>query len=212
MAEYRATTAPRPAEHEAPPLEFPGCRPVRISRAEIVDYEHRIETGTPLPGRHGVRSGASTTLVRRGSASSARHGRLMRGSPMTLRCSRPPVRSRRRRWRRILEADRPCICTRARRGPRVPGRMGSDTLPDVVLEVDNTTDATLAAASCPCTLCRHYRLPGETWATRRCPRLAEPARGPACPGLRSTCCRTAAFARASQPRLSQLAPRKSTER
>ena len=43
MAEYRATTAPRPAEHEAPPLEFPGCRPVRISRAEIVDYERRIE-------------------------------------------------------------------------------------------------------------------------------------------------------------------------
>ena len=43
MAEYRATTAPRPAEHEAPPLEFPGCRPVRISRAEIADYERRIE-------------------------------------------------------------------------------------------------------------------------------------------------------------------------
>ena len=43
MAEYRATTAPRPAEHAAPPLEFPGCRPVRISRAEIADYERRIE-------------------------------------------------------------------------------------------------------------------------------------------------------------------------
>ena len=43
MAEYRATTEPRPAEHEAPPLEFPGCRPVCISRAEIADYERRIE-------------------------------------------------------------------------------------------------------------------------------------------------------------------------
>ena len=43
MAEYRATTALPPAEHEAPPLEFPGCRPVRISRAEIADYERRIE-------------------------------------------------------------------------------------------------------------------------------------------------------------------------
>ena len=43
MPEYRATTKPRPAEHKAPPLEFPGCRPVRISRSEIADYERRIE-------------------------------------------------------------------------------------------------------------------------------------------------------------------------
>ncbi len=42
MAEYRAATAPPPAQHEAPPLEFPGCRPVRISRAEIADYFLRL--------------------------------------------------------------------------------------------------------------------------------------------------------------------------
>ena len=36
---------------------------------------------------------------------------------------------------------RPCICTRAPTRPAGPAiEVGSDTLPDVVLEVDNTTD------------------------------------------------------------------------
>ena len=37
MSESSIATVPRPADHVAPPLEFPGCRPVRISRDEIAD-------------------------------------------------------------------------------------------------------------------------------------------------------------------------------
>ena len=46
MAEYGVTAVPRPLDRGEPePLEFPGCRPVRISRAEIADHEGRIEYG-----------------------------------------------------------------------------------------------------------------------------------------------------------------------
>ena len=43
MAELPVTTLRPAAKREAPPLAFPGCRPVRVSRAEIADYERRIE-------------------------------------------------------------------------------------------------------------------------------------------------------------------------
>ena len=45
MAESIVTAAPRPpAERRAlEALEFPGCRPVYISRDDIADYEGRIE-------------------------------------------------------------------------------------------------------------------------------------------------------------------------
>ena len=44
MAEYSVAAVPLPADQREPErLEFPGCRPVRISRDEIAAYEGRIE-------------------------------------------------------------------------------------------------------------------------------------------------------------------------
>ena len=147
MAEYRTTTAPhaaQPAQHEAPPLEFPGCRPVRISRAEIADYERRIEywdAATEIamvcepvsvyheqPGQ--VLAGLLNTIAH------------LRGSPIaTFGAADLLLRDADGAWRRILEADQTVYLhprTTRPEGARI--EVGSDTLPDVVLEVDNTTD------------------------------------------------------------------------
>ena len=66
-----------------------------------------------------------------------------RGSPIdTFGAADLLVRDARGAWQRH-HAGRSdgCIWTRARHGPRVPrSRWAADTLPDVVLEVDNTTD------------------------------------------------------------------------
>ena len=144
MAEYRATTAPPPAEHEAPPLEFPGCRPVRISRADIEHCERRIEywdAATEIamvcdpvsvyheqPGQ--VLAGLLNTIAH------------LRGSPIaTFGAADLLLRKADDRWRRILEADQTVYLhprTTRPEGARI--EVGSDTLPDVVLEVDNTTD------------------------------------------------------------------------
>ena len=147
MAEYRATAAPhaaQPAQHEAPPLEFPGCRPVRISRAEIADYERRIEywdAATEIamvcepvsvyheqPGQ--VLAGLLNTIAH------------LRGSPIaTFGAADLLLRDADGAWRRILEADQTVYLhprTTRPEGARI--EVGSDTLPDVVLEVDNTTD------------------------------------------------------------------------
>ncbi len=44
VGEHGVATVSRQTEHDGvPPLEFPGCRPVRISRAEIADCDRRIE-------------------------------------------------------------------------------------------------------------------------------------------------------------------------
>ena len=144
MAEYRAATVPHPAEHEAPTLEFPGCRPVRISRAEIVDYERRIEywdavtevamVCEPISVYHeqpGQRLSGLTTRIA-----------LMRGSPIdTIGAADLLLRDADGAWLRILEADQTVYLhprTTRPEGARI--EVGSDTLPDVVLEVDNTTD------------------------------------------------------------------------
>lgn len=44
MAHRTVSPPPRPAAREAPAsFEFPGCRPVRISREETADCERRLE-------------------------------------------------------------------------------------------------------------------------------------------------------------------------
>ena len=44
MARYSVGEVPIPApENEPDSLELPGCRPVRISREAIIDYEGRIK-------------------------------------------------------------------------------------------------------------------------------------------------------------------------
>ncbi len=145
MAETRAATVPRPAEHGEPAsLEFPGCRPVRISRAEIADCDRRIEywdaateiamVCEPVSIYHehpGQRLRELLTLIAQ-----------TRGSPIgTLGAADLLMRDAQGAYLRILEADQTVyLHPRATRpaGPAI--EVGSDVLPDIVLEVDNTTD------------------------------------------------------------------------
>ena len=143
MAEYRTTTVARPAEHAAPPLEFPGCRPVRISRAEIADYERRIEYWDAATEIAMVCEPVSVYHEQPGQRLSGLATRIaqMRGSPIeTFGAADLLRRDADSRWR-ILEADQTVYLhprTTRPEGARI--EVGSDTLPDVVLEVDNTTD------------------------------------------------------------------------
>ena len=144
MAEYRATTAPCPAEHEAPTLEFPGCRPVRISRAEIADYERRIEYWDAATEVAMVCEPVSVYHEHPGQRLRDLATRIaqMRGSPIeTFGAADLLLRDADGAWLRILEADQTVYLhprTTRPEGARI--EVGSDTLPDVVLEVDNTTD------------------------------------------------------------------------
>ena len=144
MAEYRATAVTRPVKRETPRLEFPGCRPVRISRADIERCERRIEywdaaTETamicdPVSVYHehaGQRLRELLTLIAQ-----------VRGSPIaTFGAADLLLRDADGAWRRILEADQTVyLHPRTTRTPGARIEVGTDTLPDVVLEVDNTTD------------------------------------------------------------------------
>ena len=144
MAEYRATTGPRPAEHEAQPLEFPGCRPVRISRAEIADYERRIEYWDAATEVAMVCEPVSVYHEQPGQLLAGLLNTIahLRGSPIaTFGAADLLLRDADGTWRRVLEADQTVYLhprTTRPEGARI--EVGSDTLPDVVLEVDNTTD------------------------------------------------------------------------
>ena len=144
MAEYRATAAPQPAQHEAPPLEFPGCRPVRIPRAEIADYERRIEYWDAATEVAMVCEPVSVYHEQPGQVLAGLLNTIahLRGSPIaTFGAADLLLRDADGAWRRILEADQTVYLhprTTRPEGARI--EVGSDTLPDVVLEVDNTTD------------------------------------------------------------------------
>ncbi len=144
MAEYRAAAVPRPVKRATPRLEFPGCRPVHIARADIERCERRIEywdaaTETamicdPVSVYHehaGQRLRELLTLIAQ-----------VRGSPIaTFGAADLLLRDADGAWRRILEADQTVYLhprTTRPQGARI--EVGADTLPDVVLEVDNTTD------------------------------------------------------------------------
>ena len=145
MAETRAATVPRPAEHGEPAsLEFPGCRPVRISRAEIADCDRRIEywdaateiamVCEPVSIYHehpGQRLRELLTLIAQ-----------TRGSPIgTLGAADLLMRDAQGAYLRILEGDQTVYLHPRTTRPRGPAiEVGDDVLPDVVLEVDNTTD------------------------------------------------------------------------
>ena len=144
MAEHCVATVPRPAEHGEPAsLEFPGCRPVRISREEIADCDRRIEywdatteiamVCEPVSIYHehpGQRLRELLTLIAQ-----------TRGSPIgTLGAADLLMRDEQGAYLRILEADQTVYLhpRETRPGPAI--EVGSDVLPDVVLEMDNTTD------------------------------------------------------------------------
>ena len=143
MAEYRAAAVPRPVRRATPRLEFPGCRPVSISRADIERRERRIEywdaaTETamvcdPVSVYHehaGQRLRELLTLIAQ-----------VRGSPIaTFGAADLLLRDARGAWLRILEADQTVyLHPRTTRPPGARIEVGTDTLPDVALEVDSNT-------------------------------------------------------------------------
>ena len=145
MAEYRGATIPRRAQYGDPePLQFPGCRPVRISRDEIGDYEGRIEYWSadtevamvcePVSVYHEHPPQRLVRLADRIAQT--------RGSPIeTFGAADLLVRDTHGRHLRILQADQTVYLRPRTARPWGPAiEVGSDQLPDVVLEVDNTTD------------------------------------------------------------------------
>ncbi|MCY4372260.1 MAG: Uma2 family endonuclease [Spirochaetaceae bacterium] len=146
MAEPVTTTMPRPASErrQPPPPEFPGCRPMRIPRDQIADCDIRFEYWD-----------ADTEIAMLCEPVSYYHerpaGRLARLAGLIAAARGAPieavghtdllVRNARGERQRIMQADQILFLRPAQTIPR--GKVievGDDSLPDVVLEVDNTTD------------------------------------------------------------------------
>ena len=145
MAEHGVTALPRPAERRQPEsLAFPGCRPVRIPREAIADYEGRIEYWDAATETAMVCEPVSTYHERPGQRLAGLLTLIAqtRGSPIeTLGASDLLLRDEHGAYFRILEADQTVFLHPRATRPEGPAiEVGSDALPDVVLEVDNTTD------------------------------------------------------------------------
>ena len=150
----RSAPAPSPAAAPVPNAdaaastaldasEFPGCRAVRISREEIDDYG-RIEywdaateiamvcEGVSVYHEHpSQRVAQMTTLIA-----------LTRGSPIeTFGHADLLLRDEHGERRRIMQADQTVYLYPKRDRPAGASMVvGEDTLPDVIVEVDHTTD------------------------------------------------------------------------
>ena len=152
-----APRRPRKSLVSYPPaseLAFPGCKPIRLPREELELYDGRLEfwdgaTETawvcePNSPYHEKPGGALPSLVERIAQ--------VRGSPITCYGSMDlMVRNEGGLAWRILQADQSVYLHPGR--ARLPGavamEVGEHDLPDVVLEVDHTTD--VYRGSCGCT-------------------------------------------------------------
>ena len=143
MADPLTTTRPA-AQREAPPLEFPGCRPVHIARADIERCERRIEYWDAATETAMICDPVSVYHEPPGQRLRELATRIaqLRGSPIeTFGAADLLLRDAGGAWLRILEADQTVyLHPRTTRPPGARIEVGTDTLPDVVLEVDNTTD------------------------------------------------------------------------
>lgn len=155
----RSVSAPTPADAVVAPVpnpnadaaasttldasDFPGCRAVRISREEIDDYG-RVEywdatteiamvcEGVSVYHEHpSQRVAQMTTLIA-----------LTRGSPIeTFGHADLLLRDEHGERRRIMQADQTVYLNPKRDRPAGASMVvGEDTLPDVIVEVDHTTD------------------------------------------------------------------------
>ena len=125
--------------------EFPGCRPVRITRAEIADYDGRIEYWDGKT-ETAFKACEPTTVYHEGPgqrlAALASRIAAGRGAPITtLGTADLLVRNARGERQRILQADQIVYVHPVETEPRGAAvEVGTDHLPDVVLEVDYSTD------------------------------------------------------------------------
>ena len=145
MAEPIVSAVPRPAKHrksEAP--EFPGCRPVHLSRDEVAGYDGRFEywdrdtevamVCEPTSYYHERPAQRLARLVQ-----TIAH---VRGTPIeAVGATDLLVRNARGERQRIMQADQILFLRPVETVPRGHAiEVGVDALPDVVLEVDHTTD------------------------------------------------------------------------
>ena len=125
--------------------EFPGCRPVRITREAIADHESRIEYWDAATETAWVACEPNTVYHEGpGQVLSGLLTRIaaIRGAPiLTLGAADLLLRDARGERQRILEADQVVFLDPVRTRPRGAAvEVGSDHLPNVVLEVDYATD------------------------------------------------------------------------
>ena len=146
MAEplHNLTKQPMLASPASEALEFPGCRPVPIPRHRIADHEGRFEYWDADTEVAMVVRELTTTWHEHPSQRLRDLATLIsaaRGSPIeTFGTADLAVLGPKGDPRRILQADQ---CLYLRPLEEAPGRIvevGEDALPDVVLEVDLTTD------------------------------------------------------------------------
>ena len=125
-------------------LRFPGCQRIPLSREEFADYDDRIEywdarTGTAwvVADKYGVHEGTSRRLPHLAERIAS-----MRGTPIVSYGSVTLlVRDADGRPRRAMEADETLYLHPARAAtPEKSLIIGENDFPDVVLEVDHTTD------------------------------------------------------------------------
>ena len=144
MAESMAAAGPLAAGREPEAPEFPGCRPVRMTRKEIDEREHRFEywdADTRIamvcePVSYYHERPAHRLAVLAGLIAAAR------GAPIeAVGHTDLLVRNARGERQRIMQADQILFLRPAQARPRGDAiEVGADALPDVVLEVDDTTD------------------------------------------------------------------------
>ena len=140
-----AVVAPPPAERREPEaLEFPGCHPVRIRRDELDVGDFRIEYWDadteiamicePVSYYH---ERPASRLARLAGLIAAARGAAIEAAGHTDLL----VRNARGERQRIMQADQILFLRPAQVEPAGNAiEVGTDALPDVVLEVDNTTD------------------------------------------------------------------------
>ena len=149
--DYRTKTADTPVpdarrtgsvDYEA--LRFPGCQPISLSREEFADYDDRIEywdarTGTAwvVADKYGIHEGTSRRLPHLAERIAS-----VRGTPIVSYGSVTLlVRDADGRPRRAMEADETLYLHPTRAAIPVKSLIiGENDFPDVVLEVDYTTD------------------------------------------------------------------------
>ena len=141
-----AASVPAGTDTPETTVEFPGCRPVRITRDAIEEHDGRFEywdakTETAWVAREpttvwhegpGQQLGALLTRIA-----------AVRGAPiLTLGTADLLLRDARGERHRILQADQMVFLDPLETRPEGAAvEVGADHLPDVVLEVDYSTDA-----------------------------------------------------------------------
>ena len=145
MAEPVAKPAQRVPDDSPPPRvdDFPGCREVWIPSAEIEAYDGRIEYWDTRNEAAFVAE-PTTTYHEYGTRRLTRLMALIamrRGAAITVVGSADLVVRKKERHRRVMQADE-SVYLRTADAPEDPWiEAGVHCLPDVVLEVDYSTDA-----------------------------------------------------------------------